>query len=213
MKNTATTSEARANPYLYAGYTYDKEIEQYYLMARYYEPEQGVFTAYDPDPGDEDAPQTMNGYNYADNNPVMYVDPDGNWAGPIIRGVAWAWKASKPVRSKAWKSVKKKSGKVKKWSKGWSSRAPQYWKAKYISVKSGGKIKTTKSGKGYVISKNNKQVRVMGRNSGSRKKPYYRMTDKNGAYAKNGKRSSDKSKTHINLHKNWKKKMLTNFLK
>ncbi|MFM9531567.1 RHS repeat-associated core domain-containing protein, partial [Listeria monocytogenes] len=65
LKNTASTEEAKANPYGYAGYTYDKEIEQYYLMARYYEPEQGVFTAYDPDPGDEDDPQTMNGYNYA----------------------------------------------------------------------------------------------------------------------------------------------------
>lgn len=80
LKNTASTEEAKANPYGYAGYTYDKEIEQYYLMARYYEPEQGVFTAYDPDPGDEDDPQTMNGYNYANNNPVRYVDPDGNFA-------------------------------------------------------------------------------------------------------------------------------------
>ncbi|MBC8824786.1 hypothetical protein IAI11_30950, partial [Escherichia coli] len=65
-----------------------KEIEQYYLMARYYEPEQGVFTAYDPDPGDEDDPQTMNGYNYANNNPVMMVDPDGNF--PLaIPAVYW----------------------------------------------------------------------------------------------------------------------------
>ncbi|EGC8271653.1 RHS repeat-associated core domain-containing protein [Listeria monocytogenes] len=88
LKNTASTEEAKANPYGYAGYTYDKEIEQYYLMARYYEPEQGVFTAYDPDPGDEDDPQTMNGYNYANNNPVMMVDPDGNF--PLaIPAVYW----------------------------------------------------------------------------------------------------------------------------
>lgn len=49
-------------------------------MARYYEPAQGVFTAIDPDPGDDDDPQTMNGYNYANNNPVMFVDPDGEYA-------------------------------------------------------------------------------------------------------------------------------------
>ncbi|EAC9043604.1 RHS repeat-associated core domain-containing protein [Listeria monocytogenes] len=79
LKNTTSTEEAKANPYGYAGYTYDKEIEQYYLMARYYEPVQGVFTAYDPDPGDEDDPQTMNGYNYVGNNPVNKIDPDGKF--------------------------------------------------------------------------------------------------------------------------------------
>ncbi|EIK6454367.1 hypothetical protein LKB72_002831, partial [Listeria monocytogenes] len=41
-----------------------------------------------PDPGDEDDPQTMNGYNYANNNPVMMVDPDGNF--PLaIPAVYW----------------------------------------------------------------------------------------------------------------------------
>nr|WP_258379974.1 RHS repeat-associated core domain-containing protein [Listeria ivanovii] len=82
---------------------YDKEIEQYYLMARYYDPEQGVFTAIDPDPGDEDDPQTMNGYNYANNNPVMLADPDGLWAGIVLK-----------VGKYAWKYGKKGLGKVKK---------------------------------------------------------------------------------------------------
>ncbi|EPB5742871.1 hypothetical protein ACRQNE_000775 [Listeria monocytogenes] len=34
LKYNASTEEAKVNPYGYAGYTYDKEIEQYYLMAR-----------------------------------------------------------------------------------------------------------------------------------------------------------------------------------
>lgn len=57
-----------------ASYTYDAEIQQYYLMARYYYPAHGVFTSLDPDPGDEDDPLTMNGYTYTDNNPVLNVD-------------------------------------------------------------------------------------------------------------------------------------------
>ncbi|MBC6315664.1 DNRLRE domain-containing protein [Listeria grandensis] len=87
-----TTSEAKQNPFGYAGYTYDKEIGMYYLMARYYEPEQGTFISYDPEPGDEDDPQTMNGYNYANNNPVMYLDPDGKvawWVVAAAGGAAW----------------------------------------------------------------------------------------------------------------------------
>ncbi|HAA0651007.1 wall-associated protein [Listeria monocytogenes] len=106
LKNTASTEEAKANPYAYAGYTYDKEIEQYYLMARYYEPEQGVFTAYDPDPGDEDDPQTMNGYNYANNNPVMYVDPDGHWVWLAINAGFAAYDGYKTYKkTKSWKKA------------------------------------------------------------------------------------------------------------
>ncbi|SCN01869.1 RHS repeat-associated core domain-containing protein [Bacillus wiedmannii] len=71
---------AADNPFGYAGYMYDKEIGMYYLIARYYNPDHGVFLSVDPDPGDEDDPVTQNGYTYGDNNPVMMVDPDGHWA-------------------------------------------------------------------------------------------------------------------------------------
>ena len=71
---------AADNPFGYAGYMYDKEIGMYYLIARYYDPEHGVFLSVDPDSGDSDDPVTMNGYTYADNNPVMNIDPDGHWA-------------------------------------------------------------------------------------------------------------------------------------
>lgn len=75
-----TKGIAAENPFGYAGYMYDKEINMYYLIARYYQPEHGVFLSADPDPGDTDDPLTQNGYTYADNNPVMMVDPDGHWA-------------------------------------------------------------------------------------------------------------------------------------
>ncbi|MCV79434.1 hypothetical protein DX142_09120 [Listeria monocytogenes] len=119
LKNNASTEEAKANSYGYKGYTYDKEIEQYYLMARYYEPEQGVFTAVDPDPGDEDDPQTMNGYNYASNNPVMLADPDGLWAGVLFK---FAAKGGKTAWKYAKKGAKKVSKSMKKWWKGFKAK-------------------------------------------------------------------------------------------
>ncbi|SFC42453.1 DNRLRE domain-containing protein [Bacillus sp. UNCCL81] len=71
---------AAENPYGYAGYIFDKELKMYYLMARYYNPEQGVFLSLDPHPGDDDDSITQNGYTYGDNNPVMLTDPDGDRA-------------------------------------------------------------------------------------------------------------------------------------
>lgn len=70
---------ADKNPYRYAGYQFDTETNHYYLMARYYNPESGVFISIDPDPGDDDDILTQNGYTYASNNPVMLVDPDGHY--------------------------------------------------------------------------------------------------------------------------------------
>ncbi|WP_163101613.1 DNRLRE domain-containing protein [Peribacillus alkalitolerans] len=71
------TGVALENPYRYAGYQYDEETGLYYLMARYYHPIHGVFLSLDPDPGDDDDILTQNGYAYANNNPVMMIDPDG----------------------------------------------------------------------------------------------------------------------------------------
>ncbi|HCX49603.1 MAG TPA: hypothetical protein DG757_11355 [Bacillus sp. (in: Bacteria)] len=70
---------AEINPYRYAGYRYDDDTKLYYLMARYYNPENGVFLSLDPVRGDLMEPQTLNGYNYANNNPIMNIDPDGNY--------------------------------------------------------------------------------------------------------------------------------------
>ncbi|MED3085626.1 DNRLRE domain-containing protein [Bacillus toyonensis] len=85
-----TKGIAADNPFGYAGYMYDKEIGMYYLIARYYKPDHGVFLSVDPDPGDEDDPVTQNGYTYADNNPVMMTDPDGHVAWWVASGVAGA---------------------------------------------------------------------------------------------------------------------------
>ncbi|RIJ62890.1 RHS repeat domain-containing protein [Rummeliibacillus sp. POC4] len=71
---------AKANPIRYAGYYYDDETKNYYLQARYYNPANGAFLALDPHPGDDDEPLSQNGYSYANGNPVMNVDPNGEFA-------------------------------------------------------------------------------------------------------------------------------------
>jgi RHS repeat-associated protein len=71
---------AATNPNRYAGYRYDEQTKLYYLMARYYNPYTGVFLSLDPVRGDVKNPLTMNRYNYANNNPVMNVDPDGEFS-------------------------------------------------------------------------------------------------------------------------------------
>ncbi|ANB57545.1 RHS repeat-associated core domain protein [Anoxybacillus sp. B7M1] len=72
-------------PLGYAGYYYDRETKLYYLQARYYDPETARFISRDRDPGDKDNPVTQNAYTYADDNPVMLVDPDGKFAISIDR--------------------------------------------------------------------------------------------------------------------------------
>ncbi|WP_141903890.1 DNRLRE domain-containing protein [Lysinibacillus sp. Y5S-8] len=71
---------ATINPYRYASYRYDEDTKLYYLMARYYNPDTGVFLSLDPVRGDTMDPLSLNGYNYANNNPVLYVDPDGEFS-------------------------------------------------------------------------------------------------------------------------------------
>ncbi|MBC1943763.1 DNRLRE domain-containing protein [Listeria booriae] len=73
------TPEAKQNKFGYAGYMYEKELKSYYLIARYYNPNQGVFLSRDPYHGNDDEPESLNSYNYVNNNPVKYIDPDGNF--------------------------------------------------------------------------------------------------------------------------------------
>ncbi|QHJ71349.1 DNRLRE domain-containing protein [Planococcus halotolerans] len=69
---------AEQNPYRYAGYQFDKETQNYYLMARYYNSEVGIFISKDNDSGEIDNILTQNGYSYTANNPVDFIDQDGN---------------------------------------------------------------------------------------------------------------------------------------
>ncbi|PEA31491.1 type IV secretion protein Rhs [Bacillus toyonensis] len=104
LKNDAKGIAAE-NKFGYAGYLYDKEIGMYYLIARYYNPEHGVFLSIDPDPGDEDDPVTQNGYTYADNNPVMNVDSDGHLAWMLFNAGFAAYDGYNAYKKNGWKAA------------------------------------------------------------------------------------------------------------
>jgi RHS repeat-associated protein len=51
-----------------------------FLRARYYDPGIGRFISKDPFPGILEEPSSLNPYNYAYNNPILYLDPNGQFA-------------------------------------------------------------------------------------------------------------------------------------
>ncbi len=70
---TVSAEERTANRYRFTGEQYDAVTGQYYLRARYYQPETGRFTQMDTYHGDG-----LNLYAYVGNHPVQYVDPEGH---------------------------------------------------------------------------------------------------------------------------------------
>lgn len=75
-----------------------------------------------------------------------------------------------------------------------------YWNARKVAKVNNGTIKRAKNKKGWVVTTKNHTIRFMGRNSGQRKKPYYRISHKKkGAMDARGRYSSDRAKTHIKL--------------
>ncbi len=73
------------NPFRYRSYFYDTETGLYFLKSRYYDPYIGRFL--NMDSVDYAEPGVINGLNlyaYCGNNPVMNVDPDGNFVVSIF---------------------------------------------------------------------------------------------------------------------------------
>ena len=77
---------ANINPLRYRGYYYDSETGFYYLLTRYYDPVTRRFINADGQLN-TDSLLGFNMFAYCENNPVMYVDPTGEWPWflPLIR--------------------------------------------------------------------------------------------------------------------------------
>ncbi len=77
------------NPYRYRGYYYDAEIQMYYLQSRYYDPSVGRFVnADDLVMGClSDGKVSHNVFSYCKNDPIMFVDSEGNIAANVIGAI------------------------------------------------------------------------------------------------------------------------------
>ncbi|MGD9909836.1 MAG: RHS repeat-associated core domain-containing protein [Candidatus Izemoplasmatales bacterium] len=68
---------ANANSFRYRSYKYDTETSFYYLKTRYYNPEISRFINSDGLLGRDTSLKSTNMYAYCENNPIAYVDPEG----------------------------------------------------------------------------------------------------------------------------------------
>ncbi len=76
--NQTGTSGDTTTPFGYSGEYLDNSTGFYYLQARWYDPKTGQFTTTDPM-----TVETNASYNYANNNPLDYADPTGEYPGLI----------------------------------------------------------------------------------------------------------------------------------
>ena len=85
-KKLSNELEANIEKVGYTGHRYDSETGLVYAGARMYDPELGRFMGVDPVNAQAalDNPVMFNRYAYGNNNPYKYVDPDGEFAVPII---------------------------------------------------------------------------------------------------------------------------------
>ena len=72
------------NPYRYCGEYYDKETEEVYLRARYYQPSVGRFITRDTYTGESDEPLSLHLYTYCENDGVNAWDPSGHTKESVI---------------------------------------------------------------------------------------------------------------------------------
>ncbi|PKE06430.1 DNRLRE domain-containing protein [Macrococcoides caseolyticum] len=110
IKSDVKDDKVKGQPFRYASYFFDEELEQYYLMARYYHPKQGVFLSVDPELSDDETVEMNNAYSYSANNPVMKYDSTGRWVW-LVPAAVWVYRGYKGYKmlkkaKKAGKAIK-----------------------------------------------------------------------------------------------------------
>jgi RHS repeat-associated protein len=75
--NILSSSGQTTNNYLYTGEQFDRNLGEYYLRARYYNPSAGRFVSRDPFEGVLSDPLSLAKYPYVQGNPVNETDPSG----------------------------------------------------------------------------------------------------------------------------------------
>jgi len=73
--NPLMEEESVNNPFRYAGYYWDEEIQLYYCNERHYDPKMSRFTSRDPMIGTLEDPMSLHPYLYCVNDAVNMVDP------------------------------------------------------------------------------------------------------------------------------------------
>lgn len=70
----------------YTGHVNDPETNLVYMQARYFDPVTGHFLSRDPKSVQAGNTFSFNNYAYANNNPILNIDPDGREAACVSRG-------------------------------------------------------------------------------------------------------------------------------
>ena len=81
-------NNAAADDEGFTGHIDDTTTGLTYMQARYYDPVTGRFLSNDPVQFSPGAPQMFNRYSYTANDPVNYIDPDGQCYGLALQGAS-----------------------------------------------------------------------------------------------------------------------------
>ena len=85
--NHLEQTETIANRFHFAGYKWDSVTGKYNCNARWYDPAIYRFTGRDPLLGDFHGPMSLHAYLYCLNEPVNSIDPTGEIAANIVKGL------------------------------------------------------------------------------------------------------------------------------